>query len=100
MPSRNFRYSLDMLPVVSYSFVMPSPNRSLIRSLRQRCGLKLGELADLARIKVQHLANIESGYATASVEVLQRIANALNSNLPENSTEIQLEELFAEQVAS
>lgn len=91
---------LDMVPIASYSFVMPSPNRSLIRSLRQRRGWKLGELADLSRTKVQHLANIESGYATASVEVLQRIADALNSSKPGDEPQLDVQDLVAERVAS
>lgn len=56
---------------------MPQPNRTRIREARQRRGWKLSELADRAGVKTQHLANIESGHATASVEVLQRLADAL-----------------------
>ncbi|QFU87833.1 helix-turn-helix domain-containing protein [Amycolatopsis sp. YIM 10] len=53
---------------------MPTPNRQLIRATRQKRGWKLAELAGRANVKPQHLANIESGHATASIEVLQRLA--------------------------
>lgn len=59
---------------------MPLPNRTLIRQTRQERGLKVSELAERTRIKTQHLYNIESGYAVASIEVLQRIADALEVN--------------------
>lgn len=99
-PSGNFLSLLDSLPITSYYLVMPSPNGSLIRSARQRRGRKLGELAEMSRVKVQHLANIESGYATASIEVLQRIADALNRSRPKDAAHLDVADLVAEQVAS
>lgn len=58
---------------------MPQPNGTAIRTRRQRAGLKLAELAEQARVKYQHLANIESGHAVASIEVLHRLARALDA---------------------
>jgi transcriptional regulator with XRE-family HTH domain len=56
---------------------MPPVDRILLRSTRQQRGLKIGQLARLASIKTQHLANIESGHGDPSVEVAHRLAAEL-----------------------
>jgi ribosome-binding protein aMBF1 (putative translation factor) len=67
--------AFQFLPNLS---LMPQPNGTRIREARQDRGWSLGDLADKARIKKQHLANIESGHSTASIEALQRLADALD----------------------
>jgi len=62
---------------------MPTPNSEAIRSRRREAGWKLRELSERARVKYQHLANIESGHAVASIEVLHRIAKALDVDVSE-----------------
>lgn len=57
---------------------MPKPAGTTIRSLRQKCGYKTGQFAKLVGISRQHMTNIESGYAGASVELMNRIAVALS----------------------
>lgn len=59
---------------------MPTPNGEKIRETRQRRGWKLSDLARRADVKVKTLANIESGHQVASVELLQRVADALGLN--------------------
>lgn len=64
---------------------MPQVNGSLIRSRRQRLGIKLGEFAKRAGVNYKTLANIESGLRdgspyTASIEVIHRIADALGAD--------------------
>lgn len=54
-----------------------------IRSLRIQSGMKPGEFAASVRISYQHLDNIENGRKEASIEVLHRIATALDVPIAE-----------------
>lgn len=58
---------------------MPQVHGSIIRSRRQRLGIKLGEFAKRADVNYKTLANIESGHSNGgvSIEVVYRIADAL-----------------------
>lgn len=49
--------------------------------MRKRRGWKRSELAERASVSYQHIYNIERGFNIASEEVLQRIANALETDL-------------------
>lgn len=53
-------------------------NGLTIRCLRVKAGLKPGEFANTAGISYQHLDNIENERKEASIEVLHRIATALD----------------------
>lgn len=53
-------------------------NGAAIRALRIKDGLKPGEFANKALVAYSTLDNIERERKEASVEVLHRIANALN----------------------
>ncbi len=52
-------------------------NHAAVRWHRARVGLKRRALADLVGIPEGHMSKIERGTASASVEVLHRIARAL-----------------------
>lgn len=60
---------------------MPAVKGDEIRRRRQRMGLKLAEFAEVAGIKYQYLANIESGSSPRppSLEVVYKLANALGA---------------------
>lgn len=64
---------------------MPQVNGSIIRSRRQRLGIKLGEFAVRAGVNYKTLANIESGHNSGgvSIEVVYRIADALGAEADE-----------------
>lgn len=53
-------------------------NGATIRALRMKDGLKPGEFATKALIAYSTLDNLEKERKDASIEVLYRIANALN----------------------
>jgi len=57
---------------------MPKPAGAVIRSLRQRCGIKTGAFAVLVGISRQHMTAIEAYDVPASIEVLNRIAEHLD----------------------
>ena len=57
---------------------MPQAAGEVIRQRRRERGLKVGEFAASVSISPQHLDNIEAGRKSASIEVLYRIANALD----------------------
>jgi transcriptional regulator with XRE-family HTH domain len=56
-------------------------NRHALRALRERSGLSVTALADLAGIKQAHLSNIEAGRRRASAEVAVALARALKVEL-------------------
>ena len=56
----------------------PLPDRETIRKLRQARGVKVSAFAAKVGISAQHMYNIENGYKGASIEVLNRIAAALD----------------------
>lgn len=62
---------------------MPPVNGALIRTTRIAKRWKVGELADRAGVKKQHLKNLECGYGVASVETAGLIADALNLDAEE-----------------
>lgn len=53
-------------------------NGAAIRCFRIKSGLKVAELAALAKCKYSHLDNLENERKEASLELLQRIAAALD----------------------
>lgn len=53
-------------------------NGASIRYLRIKTGLKVKELADRARCQYSHIDNLENERKEASVELLHRIAGALD----------------------
>lgn len=55
----------------------PRHNGAAIRAFRIKQGLKPGELAAMARLSYPHLDNIEHERRQPSIEVLHRIAAAL-----------------------
>lgn len=52
-------------------------NGAALRSLRIKSGKKVGELADDAKCSYQQLDNLENERKEASIELLTRIAQAL-----------------------
>lgn len=52
-----------------------------LRAMRLRSDLSLNDLADTAGISPSHLSRIERGLTVPSYDVLDRIANALGSDL-------------------
>ena len=53
-----------------------------VRERRAALGLSQEELADRAGISVSRLRDIEHGYANASIDVLESVAVALDTELP------------------
>ncbi len=65
-----------------YEFVKElTESDSRIRSFRNYRGLTISELAAAAGISQPYLSEIETGKKTGSVDVLKRIASALNVDL-------------------
>ena len=58
----------------------------VIRQIRRAKGIHTRTLADQVQISYQHMANIENGHKRASIEVLNRIAIALEVPVDEIST--------------
>lgn len=56
-------------------------NPSALRAIRERSGLSITALADLAGIKQAHLSNIEAGRRRPSPEVAKALASALKVEL-------------------
>jgi XRE family aerobic/anaerobic benzoate catabolism transcriptional regulator len=54
-----------------------------VRRLRARAGLTRRELAKEADVSERHLANLETGIGNPSVQILRRVAQALNCNIAE-----------------
>jgi XRE family aerobic/anaerobic benzoate catabolism transcriptional regulator len=54
-----------------------------VRRLRARGGLTRRELAKEADVSERHLANLETGVGNPSVQILRRVAQALNCNITE-----------------
>src|SRR3954464_13455734 len=54
-----------------------------VRRLRARGGLTRRELAKEAGVSERHLANLETGVGNPSVQILRRVAQALNCNIAE-----------------
>ena len=53
-----------------------------LQRLRKARGMSQEELADRAGISVSRLRDIEHGYANASIDVLESVAVALDTELP------------------
>lgn len=58
---------------------MPTPNGPAIRRHRVEQGIRTRELAARIGVSYVHMANIEKGHNTASIEVIHRIAHALGA---------------------
>jgi XRE family aerobic/anaerobic benzoate catabolism transcriptional regulator len=53
------------------------------RRLRARSGLTRKELAQEAQVSERHLANLESGVGTPSIQILRQVARAINCSAAE-----------------
>jgi transcriptional regulator with XRE-family HTH domain len=62
---------------------MPWPNGERIRQARQKTGVTCKDFAADIGISRAHQDNIESARATASIEVLYRVANKLGLDISE-----------------
>lgn len=49
-----------------------------VRSLRERAGLSQEELAHIARLHTTYLSGIENGRRNPTLDVIERVASALN----------------------
>lgn len=62
---------------------MPKPKGALIRSLRQKGGIKTGAFAARVGLSRQHMTAIEAHSHVASIEALERIATELGVEVDE-----------------
>lgn len=62
---------------------MAAPKRDNIKATRIRRGIKRPTLALMAEISYKHMWGIEEGKHPVSIEVLHRIANALEVDISE-----------------
>ena len=60
---------------------MPLAAGEVIRARRRERGLKVSDLAASVTISPQHLDNIEAGRNGASIELLYRLARALDLSI-------------------
>ncbi len=70
-----------------------------IRRLRKQKGMTLAELADLCESHVGNLSRIERGLARPSLELLYRLAQALDLSLTDIFSVAEKKQLDSEQVA-
>lgn len=54
-----------------------------IKSLREEQRVGVRELGRLVDVSAMHISNIEKGKSSASAEIIQKIANALNADADE-----------------
>lgn len=75
-PASPVRHSRDVSPTVSENQLDYSLGR-VLRSVRQRSGLTMATLAQLADISQPHLSQMENGKVSPSISTLYRLATAL-----------------------